>query len=181
MSFDVDKNNQEELWSFQQKKQKTNSKPLSEQKHKFTRITENKPEILTTEEKEKRKRRNIIIGIIGCAIIIFLSTTPWTIKIFNNWMQEQEAKKHASETPVIQNNTYVTAFCTMIPYPKNVSYVSYETQSYVKPYWLTIHVNGTAEKNDYHIPAQMAFNVFEGLGTVKFIEDDTGNEYTFVN
>lgn len=104
---------------------------------------------------------------------------PFVIGHFKRWQVDRYEKEHENDPSMLQNNIYTTAFCTNVAYPKGVKFAGYTAQGYVKPYELTIHVNGSAAKNEYNMAAAMAFNVFKDLGTVNIVEDETGKEYVF--
>ena len=84
---------------------------------------------------------------------------PFVIGHFKRWQVDRYEKEHENDPSMLQNNIYTTAFCTNVAYPKGVEFAGYTAQGYVKPYELTIHVNGSAAKNEYNMAAAMAFNV----------------------
>jgi hypothetical protein len=177
MGFEVDNKKHPDLWD----RQPEYNNPLNtpEQPKIQPEKNDKEPKIVRTDRRERKKRQQRISFIAFAVAFLAALSMPFVIGHFKRWQVDRYEKEHENDPSMLQNNIYTTAFCTNVAYPKGVEFAGYTAQGYVKPYELTIHVNGSAAKNEYNMAAAMAFNVFKDLGTVNIVEDETGKEYVF--
>ena len=179
MGFEVDNKKHKELWDREPEFENILTQPKEKQIQTVKREIQQK--IVKTDRKERGKRQQRIFFIFFAIAFLATLSMPFVIGRYRRWQEMKYEKEHEDDPSMLQNSMYTTAFCTNVSYPKGVTFAGYQTQGFVKPYGLTIHVNGSATKGEYTMIATMAFNVFKDLGTVIIVEDETGNEYIFQN
>ena len=166
MGFEVDNKKHKDLWDKQIQHENAETKQI----------------IVKPDKRERSKHKQRISFVVSVIALLVVLSVPFAIGTYKRWQEDKYEKEHDNDPSMLQNRMYTNAFCTNVVYPKDVEYVSYTAQSYVKPYELTIHVNGSASSmSEYYMTSEMAFNVFKDLGTVKIVEDETEKEYVFKN
>ena len=180
MSFDVDKNNRyapKDLWDRREDTGLT--KPVREKKGRAEKLAKASPSPSRTAGTPSKAPANAraakVLLILILTVVIMILAAGFLLLQYNT----RRSGPVESVSPI--NRIYMTALMDSLSYPKGMEFDSYEAQLIVKPYSLEIHLKGNADTtpSDYFTCSQFVLRTVKGMGSVTFIEDDTGKQYKF--